>query len=138
MIMHKASAADIERLVDMMDAYYADHGREHPRSALRDFIDLHLEGRNRVCFTAGRPYEAVLTGTVQPHYHSGELTAFETLWLSFPGKSGYGAQLLPAFEEWARARGAKRIILSGRTARTCRLLELKKYRPLEMAFDKEL
>jgi hypothetical protein len=134
-----ATVHDVSRLVHIFLQFYAADGRPVDDAVpLAAFCLEHIGAPDKICLVAGEPIGAFLTGIVQPHYHTGIMTAFKTVWLSAPGKSGHGAGLIRPFEEWARARGAKRIVFSGRNERTLRLLRIKGYKPLETACDKEL
>jgi hypothetical protein len=134
-----ATVDDLPRLVDIFLQFYVADGRPLSNGTpVAGFCLDHIRTPNKICIVAGEPIGAFLTGAVQPHFHTGIMTAIKTVWLSAPGKSGYGASLIRPFEDWAKARGATRIIFSGRDDRTQRLLRLKGYQSLETAYDKEL
>jgi GNAT superfamily N-acetyltransferase len=79
-----------------------------------------------------------LCGVLTPHYFTGEPTAFKTAWYAIPGARGLGAHLLRAFEAWAKAKGAHRLIVAGRQERTLALLGRLGYAPLETVTSKDL
>ncbi|MGO9172007.1 MAG: hypothetical protein ACLP7P_08595 [Rhodomicrobium sp.] len=139
MSVRYGTVGDVPRLVRIFLQFYASDGRPVKDAVpLAAFCLEHMNAPDKICLVAGEPIGAFIAGVVQPHYHTGIVTAFKTVWLSAPGKSGHGAKLIRPFEEWAREKGAKRIIFSGREKRTLKLLELKGYEPLEVAYDKEL
>jgi hypothetical protein len=133
-----ATVHDVPRLVHIFLQFYVADGRPVDDAVpLAAFCLEHIDAPDKICLVAGEPIGAFLTGAVRPHFHTGIQTAFKTVWLSAPGKSGYGARLIRPFEKWAKASGAKRIIFSGRDERTQRLLRLMGYEQLEVAYDKE-
>lgn len=139
MSVRRATIDDLPQLVTIFQQFYINDGRPVSNvGPLADFCIEHILAPNRICLVSGDPIAAFLTGGVLPHFHTGIPTAGKTVWLSLPGKGGHGAALIRPFEDWARKQGATRILFSGRDERTQRLLKLKGYKQLEVAFDKEL
>jgi GNAT superfamily N-acetyltransferase len=138
-IVRPASLDDTLKIVELGERFYRDEG-EHAASPaeLTKFIVSHICDPERVCLVAGESVAAVLCGVMIPHYFTGDPTAFKTAWYARPGARGLGAHLLRAFEGWAKEKGARRIIVSGRSERTLRLLSLRNYSPLETVYSKDL
>ncbi len=138
-LVRRASLDDVARFVELGLSFYEEEGgRKACPHALARFAVSHVCDADRVYLAAGDPVAACLCGMIAPHYLNGEPTAFKTAWYAIPGARGYGAHLLRAFEAWAHEKGARRIIVAGRKARTLTLLERLHYQPLETAFSKDL
>ena len=97
-----------------------------------------LRDEDRVFLVAGEPVAALFCGGIAPHYLTGEPTAFKSAWYALPEARGLGAHLLRAFEAWAKAKGARRLIVAGRQERTLALLSRLGYAPLETVTSKDL
>ena len=139
MSVRRAEIGDLPQLIAIFQQFYIADGRPVSKvGPLADYCIEHILAPNRICLVSGDPIAAFLAGAVLPHFHTGIPTAAKTVWLSLPGKGGHGAALIRPFEEWARKQGARRIFFSGRDERTQRLLKLKGYTQLEVAFDKDL
>jgi GNAT superfamily N-acetyltransferase len=131
-----AHASDITALVEIGTTHL---GRSLAcRDTLIRFAESHIADPDKVCLVAANGPDAVICGVVAAHYLTGEMTAFKTAWAAKPGATGHGAHLLRAFERWARERGAQRILVSGREARTCTLLERRGYSRLETVYEKRV
>jgi hypothetical protein len=125
--------------VELGMRFYAEEGnRKASPHQLARFAISHLSEEDRVFLVAGEPVSAVLCGIVTDHYLTGEPTAFKTAWYALPTARGYGAYVLLAFESWAKAKGAHRLIVAGRQERTLNLLSRLGYAPLETAYEKDL
>ncbi len=134
-----ATFDDVPRLIELGVKFYDDDGARTANPAeLAQFAVSHIYEPSRVCFVAGDPVAAVLCGLVTPHYLTGELTAFKTAWYAVPASRGHGAHLLRAFENWAKEKGARRLIVAGRQERTLQLLQRLDYRVLETVFAKDI
>ena len=138
-LVRRATASDVARFVELGLRFYAEEGnREVSPHQLARFALSHLGDENRLFLVAGEPLAAVLLGGFAPHYLTGEPTAFKTAWYALPAARGLGAHLLRAFEAWATAKGARRIIVAGRRQRTLALLSRRGYAPLETVYAKDL
>jgi GNAT superfamily N-acetyltransferase len=138
-LVRPATPEDVVRFVELGLRFYAEEGGRDacPRQLAR-FAFTHLHDGNRVFLVAGEPVAGFLCGVLAPHYFTGEPTAFKTAWYAVPGARGLGAYLLRAFEAWAKARGARRLIVAGRQERTLTLLGRLGYLPLETVTSKDL
>ncbi len=138
-LVRRATPKDVARFVELGLRFYAEEGgREACPHQLARFAFSHLDDDNRVFLVAGEPVSGFLCGVLTPHYFTGEPTAFKTAWYAIPGARGLGAHLLRAFEAWARAKGARRLIVAGRQERTLALLGRLGYAPLETVTSKDL
>jgi GNAT superfamily N-acetyltransferase len=138
-LVRQATCNDVARFVELGMRFYADEGkRKASPHQLASFAISHLNGTDRVFLAAGEPAAAVLTGILAPHYFTGEPTAFKTAWYALPAARGYGAHLLRSFEGWAKAKGARRLIVAGRQERTLALLKRLGYVPLETVYEKDI
>jgi GNAT superfamily N-acetyltransferase len=138
-IVRPATAEDLARFVELGLRYYSEEGgREACPRQLARFGLSHLSGEDRVFLVAGDPIAAFLCGVFAPHYFTGEPSAFKTAWYALPGSRGLGAHLLRAFEGWASAKGARRLIVAGRQERTLTLLSRLGYVQLETVTSKDL
>jgi GNAT superfamily N-acetyltransferase len=138
-LVRRGTLNDVTRFVELGLRFYAEEGkREACPVQLARFALSHLNCEDRAFFAAGEPADAFLSGVLAPHYLSGEPTAFKTAWYAIPPARGYGARLLRAFEAWAKARGARRLIVAGRQERTLTLLSRLGYAPLETVTSKDL
>jgi GNAT superfamily N-acetyltransferase len=138
-IVRPATADDLARFVELGLRFYGDEGgREACPRQLAGFGLSHLSGEDRLFLVAGDPVAAFLCGVLAPHYFTGEATAFKTAWYALPGSRGLGAHLLRAFESWASAKGARRLIVAGRQERTLTLLSRLGYVQLETVTSKDL
>lgn len=84
-----------------------------------------------------------LGAIVFPDINDGKLVATEAFWYVLPGeRHGGGLRLLHAFEEWAAARGAARLImvhlLTLMPEKLAALYARRGYRPIETHYVKEL
>ncbi|MGA7323658.1 MAG: GNAT family N-acetyltransferase [Rhodomicrobium sp.] len=134
-----ATREDVQRFVELGLRFYEDEGKRDadPQQLVR-FAITHLGGGDRIFLVAGEPVSAFICGMIAPHYFTGERTAFKTAWYALPGARGYGAHLVRALESWAKARGARRIMVAARYERTEGLLGRLHYHPLETVFTKDL
>ena len=149
-VVRRATSDDVARFVELGLRFYAEEGgREACPRQLASFAFSHLDDDNRVFLVAGEPVAGFLCGVLAPHYFTGEPTAFKTAWYAVPGARGFGAHLrafeagrreglLRAFEAWAKAKGARRLIVAGRQERTLTLLSRLGYLPLETVTSKDL
>lgn len=138
-IVRHGTLRDVPRFVELGERFYSEEGGRAPCSeTLARFATSHICDSDRVYLVIGEPIAGFLCGIVAPHYFTGELTAFKTAWYAVPGSRGYGVHLLRAFEAWAMSKGAKRIIVAGRQARTLTLLGRLDYQPLETVFSKDI
>ncbi len=138
-LVRRATREDVARFVELGLRFYAEEGgREACPRQLARFAFAHLEDDNRIFLVAGEPVAGFLCGVLTPHYFTGEPTAFKTAWYATPGARGLGAHLLRAFEAWAKAKGARRLIVAGRQERTLALLGRLGYAPLETVTSKDL
>jgi GNAT superfamily N-acetyltransferase len=138
-LVRHGTPADIARFVELGLCFYAEEGkREACPEQLARFAISHLDREDRVFLAAGEPIAAFLCAVIAPHYLTGEQTAFKTAWYALPAARGYGAHLLRAFEAWAKAKGARRLIVAGRQERTLTLLSRLGYATLETVTSKDL
>ena len=138
-LVRRAAFEDVARFVELGLRFYAEEGgREACPRELARFAYSHLGDESRVMLAAGNRASGFLCGVLVPHYFTGEPTAFKTAWYVVPGVRGLGAHLLRAFEAWAKAKGARRIIVAGRQERTLALLGRLGYATLETATSKDL
>lgn len=138
-MIRQAALSDVGRLIELGTRFYEDDGQKNAGAfELARFAIAHITEPSRVCLVAGDPISALLCGVVQPHYFTGEPTAFKTAWYALPKSSGRGAHLLQAFEDWAAENGARRLLISGRRERTLKLLERLSYHTLETVFTKDI
>ncbi len=138
-LVRRATPEDVARFVELGLRFYAEEGgREASPRQLAAFAFSHLQDADRIFLVAGEPVAGFLCGVLAPHYFTGEPTAFKTAWYAAPGARGLGAHLLRAFEAWAKARGARRLIVAGRQERTLALLNRLGYVPLETVTSKDL
>lgn len=138
-LVRRGTAEDLARFVELGLRFYSEEGkREACPYQLARFGQSHLSDEDRVFLVAGEPVAAFLCAVVAPHYFTGEPTAFKTAWYAAPGSRGLGAHLLRAFESWAKAKGARRLIVAGRNDRTLTLLNRLGYAPLETVTSKDL
>jgi GNAT superfamily N-acetyltransferase len=134
-----ATREDVARFVELGLRFYAEEGgREACPRQLARFAFSHLGDDARVFLVAGEPVAGFLCGVLAPHYFTNEPTAFKTAWYAIPAARGVGAHLLRAFEVWAKAKGARRLIVAGRQERTLTLLNRLGYAPLETVTSKDL
>jgi len=119
--VRRATREDVQRFVELGLRFYEDEGKRDadPQQLVR-FAITHLGGGDRIFLVAG------------------ERTAFKTAWYALPGARGYGAHLVRALESWAKAKGARRIMVAARYERTEALLGRLHYHPLETVFTKDL
>jgi hypothetical protein len=138
-LVRQASGDDVASFVELGMRFYAEEGkRKASPHQLAAFAISHLGCADRAFLAAGEPAAAVLTGILAPHYLTGEPTAFKTAWYALPAARGYGAYLLRSFEGWAKAKGARRLIVAGRQERTLTLLGRLGYAPLETVYEKDI
>lgn len=138
-LVRRARPEDLPRFVELGLRFYAEEGnREACPQQLARFAFSHLDDEERVFLVVGDPVAGFICGVLAPHYFTGEPTAFKTAWYALPGARGHGAHLLRGFEAWAKARGARRLIVAGRQERTLTLLGRLGYRPLETVMSKDL
>jgi GNAT superfamily N-acetyltransferase len=138
-LVRNAKPEDVARFVELGLRFYAEEGgRQACPQQLARFAYSHLGDESRVMLAAGEPASGFLCGILVPHYFTGEPTAFKTAWYVVPGVRGLGAHLLRAFEAWAKAKGARRIIVAGRQERTLALLDRLGYSTLETVTSKDL
>jgi GNAT superfamily N-acetyltransferase len=138
-LVRRATPDDVARFAELGLRFYAEEGgREASPHQLARFAFSHLESDDRIFLVAGEPVAGFLCGVLAPHYFTGEPTAFKTAWYAIPGSRGLGAHLLRAFEAWAKAKGARRLIVAGRQERTLALLGRLGYAPLETVTSKDL
>jgi hypothetical protein len=138
-LVRQATQDDVARFVELGLRFYAEEGGRdaNPRQLAR-FAFSHLGDGNRIFLVAGEPVKGFLCGVLAPHYFTAEPTAFKSAWYVLPGVRGLGAHLLRAFEAWAKAKGARRIIVAGRQERTLALLGRLGYASLETVTSKDL
>ena len=136
MSIRQADLGDLIDLTRIMAGFFARVGLENPEMHANFFYPYLCGTPNHICFVAGTPAVATICGVVGAHAMHGEITAHKTAWGSLPGKSGYGAALMRAFEAWAYSNGAERIIFTSRNHRTAKLLELRGYSRLETVHHK--
>jgi hypothetical protein len=138
-LVRRGTPDDVARFVELGLRFYAEEGgRDASPQQLARFAFSHLGDENRVFLVAGEPVQGFLCGVLAPHYFTAEPTAFKSAWYAQPGARGLGGHLLRAFEAWAKARGAWRIIVAGRQERTLALLGRLGYAPLETVTSKDL
>lgn len=139
-LVRRGTHDDVARFVELGLRFYDEEGKRDadPEQLVR-FAITHLGGGDRIFLVAGGdPPLAFICGMIAPHYFTGERTAFKTAWYALPGARGHGAHLLRAFESWAKAKGARRIMVAARYARTEALLGRLHYQPLETVYSKDL
>lgn len=138
-MIRPATLADVGRLIELGSMFYegSRFGNAGPFELAR-FATNHILTSTRICLVSGDPIAAVICGVVQPHYFTGEPTAFKTAWYAVPKARGQGAHLLRAFEAWAREKGARRMLVSARDDRTLKLLSHLDYHPMETVFTKDI
>lgn len=77
-----------------------------------------------------------------PDLNNGDLVATEAFWYVDPQHRGGGIKLFNRFEEWGKARGAKRLImvhlLSSMPEALNRFYKRRGYRPVEVNYVKEI
>ena len=137
--IRRGTSDDVARFIELGLRFYAEEGkREACPHQLARFAISHLHAEDRVFLVSGQPVAAFLCGVLAPHYFTGEPTAFKSAWYALPAARGHGAHLLRAFEAWASANGARRLIVAGRQERTLTLLSRLGYSPLETVYSKDL
>ena len=137
--VRRGTTEDLTRFVELGLRFYSEEGgREACPRQLARFGLSHLSEEDRIFLVAGDPVAAFLCGVFAPHYFTGEPTAFKTAWYALPGSRGLGAHVLRAFESWAKAKGARRLIVARRQERTLTLLSRLGYLPLETVTSKDL
>jgi GNAT superfamily N-acetyltransferase len=138
-LVRQATVDDVARFVELGMRFYAEEGKRMASPhQLASFANCHLGSADRIFLVAGEPVAAFLTGILAPHYFTGEPTAFKTAWYALPAARGYGARLLKSFEGWAKAKGARRLLVAGRQERTLTLLKRLGYAPLETVYEKDI
>lgn len=90
----------------------------------------------------GEELAGVMGALIFPEPNSGEKQAMEMFWFVTPKARGRGLSLLPKYEEWARAEGAKQICMAHlhdlQPERLKQLYERRGYRPMETHYLKEI
>jgi GNAT superfamily N-acetyltransferase len=138
-LVRNAGHEDVARFVELGLRFYAEEGgRAACPQQLARFAYSHLGDETRIMLAAAAPASGFFCGVIVPHYFTGEPTAFKTAWYVEPGVRGLGAHLLRSFEAWAKAKGARRIIVAGRQERTLTLLERLGYSTLETVTSKDI
>jgi GNAT superfamily N-acetyltransferase len=137
-LVRQGTLEDVSRFVELGLRFYGEQQREACPKALARFAMAHVCDADKVYLVAGDPIAACLCGMIAPHYLTAEKAAFKTAWYAIPEARGYGAHLLRAFEAWAKERGAQRLFVAGRNARTLTLLSRLNYEPLETVFSKDI
>jgi GNAT superfamily N-acetyltransferase len=138
-VVRPGTADDLARFVELGVRFYSEEGgREACPRQLARFAFSHLSDEDRIFLVAGDPVAAFLCAVFAHHYFTGEPAAFKTAWYALPGSRGLGAHLLRAFERWAKAKGARRLIVAGKQERTLTLLSRLGYVPLETVTSKDL
>jgi RimJ/RimL family protein N-acetyltransferase len=87
-----------------------------------------LEHRGSVC--------GILGATSFVHPMDGLPAAAEMFWWVDPETRGHGLKLLRAFEAWARARGARKVIVAAPTPDVERLYERLHYTRVETSYER--
>ena len=93
---------------------------------------------DRVFLVAGEPVAAVLCGGHSAPLLHRRANRVQNSVVRTSSARGLGAHLLRAFEAWAKAKGARRLIVAGRQERTLALLNRLGYAPLETVTSKDL
>lgn len=114
---------------------------EHFMASFASFIKADL-GVVLAAFGPDQSFWGAIAGVAFPDVATGDLTANELFWFVLPEHRKCGIKLLAAFEEEMRRRGCIRIhmvhLYNQSGEKLDRFYERKGYRPLEIAFTKEL
>lgn len=88
----------------------------------------------------GKPATGMIGGVIYTHFFNNELVAQEMFWWVDPGSRGsVGLELLEAFEQWAKDRGADKIIMVSLELNDVSRVYLKRgYKPLEHGYVRSL
>jgi hypothetical protein len=138
-LVRRGTLDDVARFIELGMRFYEEEGNRigSPRDLAR-FAISHVCEEDRVFLVSGEPITAFLCAVVAPHHFTGEPTAFKTAWYALPSARSYGAHLLRAFESWAKEKGARRLMVAARHARTMALLSRLNYCPLETVYSKDI
>ena len=148
-MIRAATLADVPRLVAMGEDFHSymncpEMGPYSPVFASRTAETL-INGDDGIFLAAededGR-VGGMVAGMVFPVYMTGWLISQEFMWWVDDTHKGYGKRLLKAFEEEAKARGARAMVMlalhSRDSDRIAKVYERAGYRPSEHTFIKEL
>ena len=144
-MIRRAEVDDIERIIQMgmrfLRSHYAevlDDPSAEAMSATIAQIDSSPDGAIFVS-EHGHDVSGFIAMMVYPHPFSGERLAGEVGWWVEPESRGIdGMRLLRRAEEWARDKGAKKIVMVSPNARVDAFYERLGYRPIERAFGRNL
>jgi GNAT superfamily N-acetyltransferase len=144
MRVRPAEVVDYPRMVEMgahfiAETMYRDHAFYDPAQVETAFGSL-LQHHSVVSLVAEENGVLVgmVAGMIQPHMLYGEITATELFWWAEPSARPTGLKLLKAFEELARERGAKKVLMIAPSARVEKLYQRLGYRHHEAVYEKSL
>lgn len=135
-----ATQEDLPVLVDMAEKFAksTEYAEYLPTDHLQDVIRYFLGGQDRIIIMHGN--DGMLAGMLAPLMFSKTMIANEVAWWVEPDKrkSKIGAELLEAFEYWAKMIGAKFVQMSSLDESVGSLYEKKGYKLYERAYMKNI
>lgn len=78
----------------------------------------------------------ILGGMIYAHPMDGRRTAAEMFWWVDPGARGHGLKLLRAFERWAVAQEAEKVVVAAPSSEVERLCERLHYVKREVSYER--
>ena len=135
-MIRQATAEDVPRVAEMAMRFIAAAGKPEGRPAEVEAVVRGMVGGGG-CFVSER---GMILGIVAPLYYRPDyLEAHEVAWWC---EDGAGLRLLRAFEQWARDRGAREIVMSTLPDYTARgahaVLTRRGYRHAEAGYRKAI
>lgn len=142
--VRRGTLADLPAIIELGRSFYAEGnlpGRVEPEQVKRSW-NLFLATGQGALFVLERDGAVVgaLGALIYPDMNDGDLVATEAFWYVMPEHRGGGIALFNAFEAWASAAGAKRLMMVHLLDLMPKALEkfyIKKgYRPIEIHYIK--
>jgi GNAT superfamily N-acetyltransferase len=90
---------------------------EYNPDKLVSYAKQMVENPNAIVITKGDPLRAVFIGEVYPHIYTDDLIAVDQLMYVHPSyrRLGYASEMVKAYKEWARGKGAKLTLIGSST-----------------------
>jgi len=136
-MIREATKSDTNACIAMGLEFLDMAGFEPVIEKVEQTITSLIDGQSLL--VSGDPATGMIGGILYPHYFNNEMIAQELFWWVSPLHRGSGIKLLDAFEDWAKRRGADKIMMiSLEKNDVSRIYKKRGYQALEHTFERQL
>ena len=136
-MIREANTTDSNACVAMGLEFLEMAGFEPVEEKVEDTINSLIDSQSLL--VSGDPAIGMIGGIIYPHYFNNEIIAQELFWWVSPLHRGSGIKLLDAFEDWAKERGADKVMMiSLEKNDVSGIYEKRGYHALEHTYERQL